>query len=102
MTSQDINNTAVPLSIKEAISTVYNPEINEIIELLDEKTKEYDNLPMLARTHGLTASPTRLGKEFDVFKTRIIEQLNFLVYSICIKVQVLQVISMLTKLHFQT
>ncbi len=78
MTSQDINNTAVPLSIKEAISTVYNPEINEIIELLDEKIKEYDNLPMLARTHGQAASPTRLGKEFDVFKIRIMEQLNFL------------------------
>ena len=78
LTSQDINNTAVPLSIKEAISTVYIPEINEIITLLDEKTKEYFNLPMLARTHGQAASPTRLGKEFDVFKTRIIEQLNFL------------------------
>ena len=78
LTSQDINNTAVPISIKDALSKVYIPELNKLIDLLDEKALEYSNISMLARTHGQPASPTRLGKEIDVFKVRILEQLKFL------------------------
>ena len=78
LTSQDINNTAVPLSIKDALSSVYIPELNELVDLLDKKVKEYSEISMLARTHGQPASPTRLGKEIDVFKVRINEQLKCL------------------------
>jgi len=78
LTSQDINNTAIPLSIKEALNDIYLPELNSLIELLSTKSNEYKDIPMLARTHGQAASPTRLGKEFDVFKVRIQEQLKFL------------------------
>ena len=78
LTSQDINNTAVPLSIKEALSDVYIPEINKLVDLLSEKVLEYNDISMLARTHGQPASPTRLGKEVDVFRVRIIEQLKCL------------------------
>jgi adenylosuccinate lyase len=78
LTSQDINNTAIPLSIKEALSDIYLPELNNLIELLSLKANEYKDIPMLSRTHGQAASPTRLGKEFDVFKVRISEQLKFL------------------------
>ena len=78
LTSQDINNTAVPLSIKEALSDVYIPEISKLVDLLSEKVLEYNDISMLARTHGQPASPTRLGKEVDVFRVRIIEQLKCL------------------------
>ena len=78
LTSQDINNTAVPLSIKEALSDVYIPEISKLVDLLSEKVLEYNDISMLARTHGQPASPTRLGKEIDVFRVRIIEQLKCL------------------------
>ena len=78
LTSQDINNTAIPLSIKDALSTIYVPELTELINLIDKKNYEYSEIPMLARTHGQAASPTRLGKEFEVFKIRLSEQLKFL------------------------
>ena len=78
LTSQDINNTAVPLSIKDALSKVYLPELNELVDLLSEKVLEYNDISMLARTHGQPASPTRLGKEINVFKVRINEQLKYL------------------------
>ncbi|MBT4960350.1 MAG: adenylosuccinate lyase [Flavobacteriaceae bacterium] len=78
LTSQDINNTAVPLSIKDALSKIYLPELSELLELLGEKVLEYDDISMLARTHGQPASPTRLGKEINVFKVRIDEQLKHL------------------------
>jgi adenylosuccinate lyase len=78
LTSQDINNTAIPLSIKDALNTIYVPELTELISLIDKKNYEYSEIPMLARTHGQAASPTRLGKEFEVFKIRLSEQLKFL------------------------
>jgi adenylosuccinate lyase len=78
LTSQDINNTAIPLSIKNALEEVYIPNLIKLNDLLKEKSEEYSNIAMLARTHGQAASPTRLGKEFDVFKIRIEEQLKFL------------------------
>ena len=78
LTSQDINNTAIPLSIKNALNELYLPELNELIYLLKEKSNEYSDIPMLARTHGQPASPTRLGKEIEVFKVRLEEQLKFL------------------------
>ncbi len=78
LTSQDINNTAVPLSIKDALTKVYLPELNELVDLLSEKVLEYNDISMLARTHGQPASPTRLGKEINVFKVRINEQLKYL------------------------
>ena len=78
LTSQDINNTAIPLSIKNALNELYLPELNELINLLDKKSNEYSDIPMLAKTHGQPASPTRLGKEIEVFKVRLDEQLKFL------------------------
>ncbi|MFS4456779.1 adenylosuccinate lyase [Maribacter sp. 2304DJ31-5] len=78
LTSQDINNTAVPLSIKEAMNEVYVPLYFEVSEKLRELSKEWSNIPMLARTHGQPASPTRLGKEIDVFVERLKEQFNLL------------------------
>lgn len=74
LTSQDINNTAVPLSIKEALSEVYIPQLETLIAILEELAGEWSDIPMLARTHGQPASPTRLGKEIQVFITRIKEQ----------------------------
>lgn len=71
LTSQDINNTAIPLSIKEAVNEVYLPLLDQIISDLNAKAKEWNNVPMLARTHGQPASPTRLGKEFKVFSERL-------------------------------
>jgi adenylosuccinate lyase len=76
LTSQDINNTAVPLSIKDAMDNVYYPFLNELLENLDNLVSEYEEIPMLARTHGQPASPTSLGKEFKVFSERIKEQLK--------------------------
>ena len=78
LTSQDINNTAIPLSIKEAMNDVYVPEYMTVLEKIEELSKEWATIPMLARTHGQPASPTRLGKEMDVFVVRLKEQFNLL------------------------
>lgn len=78
LTSQDINNTAVPLSVKQAMEQVYYPELQLIIEKLNEFTREWNAIPLLARTHGQPASPTRLGKEMEVFVNRLEQQLSFL------------------------
>ena len=78
LTSQDINNTAVPYSIKAAMQQVYLPEINKLIYLLKEKEEEWKNIALLARTHGQAASPTRMGKEIKVFIERIENQLKLL------------------------
>jgi adenylosuccinate lyase len=74
LTSQDINNTAIPLSIKEALIDVIFPEIDAIIAELSRMAKEWASIPMLAKTHGQPASPTRLGKEFMVFTNRLTKQ----------------------------
>jgi len=76
LTSQDINNTAIPLSIKEALNSVYIPEIEAVVNSLKRLSEEWKAIPMLARTHGQPASPTILGKEISVFVTRIEEQLS--------------------------
>ncbi|MDR0971613.1 MAG: adenylosuccinate lyase [Bacteroidales bacterium] len=76
LTSQDINNTAIPLSMKEAHYNVYLPLINRVVDLLEEKAKAWENTPMLAHTHGQPASPTMLSKEIRVFTYRIKEQLE--------------------------
>ena len=78
LTSQDINNTAVPLSLKEAVNDVYIPLLEELIEQLNDYAQEWRNVPMLARTHGQPASPTRLGKEIMVYVYRLEEQLRTL------------------------
>jgi len=78
LTSQDINNTAVPLSIKEAMNAVYVPKYFELFEKLKELAAAWAEIPMLARTHGQPASPTRLGKEIEVFVERLKEQFNLL------------------------
>ncbi|TMU56882.1 adenylosuccinate lyase [Flagellimonas algicola] len=78
LTSQDINNTAIPLSIKEAMNEVYVPLYFEVFEKLKALAAEWAEIPMLARTHGQPASPTRLGKEIDVFVERLKEQFNLL------------------------
>lgn len=75
LTSQDINNTSVPLSIKEALEQVYYPQLEELIAQLDTYATEWANIPMLAKTHGQPASPTRLGKEIYVFSYRLKRQL---------------------------
>ena len=74
LTSQDINNTAIPLSIKDAMEEVYYPTLDTLVSKLADLSEEWDNIPMLARTHGQPASPTRLGKEFFVFVERINNQ----------------------------
>jgi len=71
LTSQDINNTAIPLLIKDSIESIYLPELNKVLKSLDSLSNEYKEIPMLSRTHGQPASPTRLGKEFLVFIKRI-------------------------------
>ncbi|MBE7638956.1 adenylosuccinate lyase [Salegentibacter sp. BLCTC] len=78
LTSQDINNTAVPLSLKDAITTHYLPEVEEIIAKLTQLSQDWANVPLLARTHGQPASPTRLGKEIEVFINRLESQLDLL------------------------
>jgi len=78
LTSQDINNTSVPLSIKEALENVYYPLVEELIEQLNDYAEEWKNVPMLAKTHGQPASPTRLGKEIMVYVYRLEEQLRAL------------------------
>ncbi len=76
LTSQDINNTSVPLSIKEAMGQAYLPLLNEVLDILRGLISNWNNIPMLAKTHGQPASPTRVGKEFNVFVSRIEEQLR--------------------------
>ena len=78
LTSQDINNTAIPLSLKESVLDVILPEIKSIRNTLSDLAVEWANIPMLARTHGQPASPTRLGKEMEVFVVRIDEQIEIL------------------------
>ncbi|WP_395053200.1 adenylosuccinate lyase [Flavobacterium sp.] len=78
LTSQDINNTAIPLSTKEAFENVYLPSLIALIAKLKELAIEWAAIPMLARTHGQPASPTRLGKEFLVFVERLEEQMRLL------------------------
>ena len=78
LTSQDINNTSVPLSIKEALEQVYYPQVEELIEQLNDYAEQWKNIPMLAKTHGQPASPTRLGTEIMVFVYRLEEQLRAL------------------------
>ncbi|MBP9480605.1 MAG: adenylosuccinate lyase [Parabacteroides sp.] len=78
LTSQDINNTSVPLSVKDALTEVYYPSLQEVIELLERYANEWMEIPMLAKTHGQPASPTRLGKEIMVFVYRLEQQLSLL------------------------
>ena len=78
LTSQDINNTAVPLSIKEAFNQIYAPVQNEVTEMIGELAGQWKDIPMLAHTHGQPASPTRLGKEFYVFYSRLTTALSLL------------------------
>ena len=78
LTSQDVNNTAVPLSIKNAVENVIRPEIEKMVLILVKMATQYDHIPVLARTHGQAASPTRLGKEIRVFIERIQQQMNLL------------------------
>jgi len=74
LTSQDINNTAIPLSLMEGIRDVYMPALDNVMGILKEFSIEWADIPMLAHTHGQPASPTRLGKEIDVFNSRLYEQ----------------------------
>ncbi|MFH6984139.1 adenylosuccinate lyase [Marinoscillum luteum] len=76
LTSQDINNTSIPLSTKEALKDVFIPYLKETIALIDKVAQEWKDIPMLAKTHGQPASPTRLGKEIAVFVSRLNEQLS--------------------------
>ncbi len=76
LTSQDINNTAIPYTFKLALNEVYYPAINELVNLLKKYAAEWDKVPMLAHTHGQAASPTRLGKEIQVFIERLENQLH--------------------------
>jgi adenylosuccinate lyase len=78
LTSQDINNTSVPLSIKDGLNEVFYPQVQELIDLLQQYAEEWKDVPMLAKTHGQPASPTRLGKEIEVYVYRLTEQLNSL------------------------
>lgn len=78
LTSQDINNTSVPFSMKEALQNVFVPQVEELISQLQLYAEEWKNVPMLAKTHGQPASPTRLGKEIMVYVYRLTEQLDAL------------------------
>ena len=78
LTSQDINNTAIPLSLKDATNQVYLPQLLEVVDHLKQLTDEWETISMLARTHGQPASPTRLGKEIEVFVVRLEEQIRLL------------------------
>lgn len=78
LTSQDINNTSVPLSLKDALNEVYYPLLDNLLSLLHRQSEEWKDVAMLAKTHGQPASPTRLGKEIMVFISRIEAQLNIL------------------------
>jgi len=76
LTSQDINNTAIPLSVKDAFFEIYLKNLTKLIAKIDTLRQEWKNTPMLARTHGQPASPTRLGKEMDVFRERMEQQME--------------------------
>lgn len=78
LTSQDINNTSIPLSLKEALDNTYYPLLDELINLLQSKADEWQEVSMLAKTHGQPASPTRLGKEIMVFVSRLKNQVSLL------------------------
>lgn len=78
LTSQDINNTAFPLALKEAFLNIYKPMLDEILDTIKHKSKEWKKIPMLARTHGQPASPTTVGKEFYVFAERLEKQIDLL------------------------
>jgi len=78
LTSQDINNTAIPLSLKDAFEEIYVPDLHRLIQKLESLSKDWDAIPMLAKTHGQPASPTRLGKEIYVFVERIKQQIILL------------------------
>ena len=78
LTSQDINNTAFPLALKEAFLNVYKPMLDEILDVLKRKSREWKKIPMLAHTHGQPASPTTIGKEFYVFAERLEKQMSLL------------------------
>lgn len=78
LTSQDINNTSVPMSVKDAVATLWRPALVELIETLEARADEWYDIPMLAKTHGQPASPTRLGKEIKVFAYRLRTQLKAL------------------------
>lgn len=78
LTSQDINNTSVPLSIKDALNEVYFPGLQEVIDMLKKYAEDWADVPMLAKTHGQSASPTRLGKEVMVFVYRLEQQVKLL------------------------
>ncbi|WP_293740619.1 adenylosuccinate lyase [uncultured Parabacteroides sp.] len=78
LTSQDINNTSVPLSIKDALNEVYFPGLQEVIDMLKKYAEDWKDVPMLAKTHGQPASPTRLGKEVMVFVYRLEQQVKLL------------------------
>lgn len=82
LTSQDINNTSIPMSVKEAIEDVYRPVLVELICHLERRAEEWRDLPMLAKTHGQPASPTRLGKEIKVFSYRLRRQLEALDHTV--------------------
>src|SRR5699024_9027300 len=71
LTSQDINNTAIPLSLKDAVTRIYFPELDKLMDKLGDLRLLWENIPMLARTHGQPATPTRLGKEIKVFLVRL-------------------------------
>lgn len=75
LTSQDINNTSFPLMLKDSLNDVYIPLLQEVIDALNQRAEEWKNVPMLAKTHGQPASPTRLGKEVRVFAYRLEQQL---------------------------
>lgn len=76
LTSQDINNTAIPLSLKDGLKDVYYPQLEDLLHKLKALASDWKDIPMLARTHGQPASPTRLGKEIQVFAERLQKQLN--------------------------
>ena len=78
LTSQDINNTSVPMAVKDSINNVYLPLVEQVIELLESFADAWQDIPMLAKTHGQPASPTRLGKEIRVFAYRLSEQVRML------------------------
>ncbi len=78
LTSQDINNTSIPLSTKDALAEIFLPDLKEVISLITKVAGDWKDIPMLAKTHGQPASPTRLGKEIEVFVSRLNEQLSML------------------------
>ena len=78
LTSQDINNTSIPMAVKDSINEVYLPLVGQLAKVLNDRASQWNDIPMLAKTHGQPASPTRLGKEIRVFAYRIDEQLKLL------------------------